>query len=65
VTDDSPVRRFLAEHRGIETVEVVSKLENSGIEWAGHGRIDIIPLKGRAIHFHSPAGLKIEAIQRP
>jgi catechol 2,3-dioxygenase-like lactoylglutathione lyase family enzyme len=37
-----------------------SLLDRSGITWTEHGRLSTLPASGRVIHFHSPAGLRIE-----
>jgi catechol 2,3-dioxygenase-like lactoylglutathione lyase family enzyme len=37
------------------------KLDTANIAWQDHGRVEALPVRGKAIHFHSPAGLRIEA----
>ena len=40
---------------------LVSKLDRSGLDWTGHGEVETLAASGRAIHFFSPSGLRIEA----
>jgi len=41
--------------------ELTALLDRSGIPWTDHGRVDTLPVRGQAIHFQSPAGLRIDA----
>ncbi len=36
------------------------RLEQAGLDFSRHGRVNILPASGEAIHFYSPAGLRIE-----
>jgi hypothetical protein len=40
--------------------QLTARLDQSGISWTDHGELQILPATGRAIHFKSPAGFRIE-----